>query len=47
MLAAGPRRSNRDWAHMTEEDWHKIDEELEEPEDKAEREAAISAAERT
>ena len=32
-------RSNRDWAHMTDADWQRIDEELEDPDDKAEREA--------
>lgn len=40
--ARAPRRSNREWAHMTDSDWDKIDEELEDPEDRAEREAQMA-----
>jgi len=36
----GARKENRDWAHMTDSDWNKIEEDLEEPEERAEREAA-------
>ena len=35
------RKEARDWAHMTDADWAKIDEDLEEPEERAEREAAM------
>jgi hypothetical protein len=41
---AAPRKSGRDWAKMTEEDWRRIEEEMEDPEDKAERDAAIQKA---
>ena len=34
------QRSSRDWSSMTDEDWDRIEEELEDPEDKAEREEA-------
>ena len=40
------KKSNRDWASMTDADWAKIEEHLEEPEDKKEREEAIAAANR-
>ena len=40
------KKSNRDWASMTDADWEKIEEDLEEPEDKKEREEAVAAAER-
>ena len=33
-------RSNRDWSKMTEADWAKVEEDWEDPEDKAEREKA-------
>ena len=38
--AAAVKRNNRDWAHMTDADWNRIEEDLEDPEDRAEREAA-------
>ena len=38
-LAAAAKRNNRDWAHLTEADYARMEEELEEPEERAEREA--------
>ena len=39
-LAAAVKKNNKDWAHMTDADWARMEEELEEPEEKAERDAA-------
>jgi len=41
---AARQRSNRDWASMSEADWARVEEELEEPEDKAAREEAVRKA---
>ena len=41
---AARQRSNRDWATMSDSDWERIEEELEEPEDKAAREEAMRKA---
>jgi len=40
------RKTNRDWSSITEADWHRIEEELEEPEDKEAREKARERMER-
>ena len=44
LAATAARKTNKDWAHMTDADWAAIEEDLEDPEDKAEREAAEAKA---